>query len=74
MDALTTTQKAALDLLRKHRNQLTSQQIKTLKGQALTGDPEGAMRGLQRILERRWLRDNTTRQGPGNSNRKQPKD
>lgn len=74
MDALTTTQKAALDQLGNHRDKLTSQQIKTLKGQVLAGDPEGAMRGLQRILERRWLRDNTTRQGPGNSDRKQPKD
>lgn len=32
------------------RAQITSQQRKTLRGQALAGDLEGAKRGLQRLL------------------------
>ena len=34
------------------KRRLTRQQYKTLKGQILAGNPEGAMRGLQRILSR----------------------
>jgi len=39
-----------LRLLRNHSNGLTRQQIKTLRGQALSGDVQGADKGLQRIL------------------------
>lgn len=74
MDALITTQKNALKQLKKERHHLTPQQYKTLKGQALTGDPEGALRGLRRIQERRRPSEHSIRQGPGNSDRKQPKD
>ena len=35
------------------RNRLTRQQYKTLRGQVLAGDPDGAMRGLRKILSRR---------------------
>lgn len=52
---------------------LTTQQYKTLRGQILAGDAEGATRGLEKIIERR-RRDNATRQSPGNSDRQQPKD
>ena len=31
-------------------SRLTPQQYKTLRGQILAGDPEGAMKGLQRLL------------------------
>ena len=41
---------AALGHLRSAKNRLTRQQFKTLRGQILAGDPEGAMKGLQRIL------------------------
>jgi len=32
---------------------LTRQQIKTLRGQALSGDVDGAKRGLEKILKRK---------------------
>lgn len=47
MDALT---KQDLCGLKSYKPQLTRQQYKTLKGQILAGDAEGAMRGLQKIL------------------------
>lgn len=40
----------ALIYLRGWNHSLTPQQFKTLRGQILAGDPEGAMKGLQRIL------------------------
>lgn len=40
----------ALGRLLSCKPQLSRQQFKTLKGQILAGDPEGAMRGLQTIL------------------------
>ena len=40
----------ALARLRVNRHNLTRQQLKTLRGQVLAGDPEGAMKGLCRIL------------------------
>ena len=51
----------ALRLLKFHKHRLTVQQYKTLRGQALTGDALGAVKGLQRILnERGEPRANTT--------------
>lgn len=40
----------ALIQLKGARQHLTAQQYKTLRGQVLAGDPEGAMKGLRRIL------------------------
>lgn len=34
------------------KNKLTSQQYKTLRGQVLAGDGDGALKGLKRILKR----------------------
>ena len=40
--------------LRQLKDQgLTRQQIKTLRGQALSGDIDGAIKGLERILGRK---------------------
>lgn len=40
--------------LRQLKDQgLTRQQIKTLRGQALAGDIDGAIKGLERILGRK---------------------
>jgi len=40
--------------LRQLKDQgLTRQQIKTLRGQTLSGDIDGASKGLERILERK---------------------
>lgn len=36
--------------LRKYRGVLTKQQLKTLKGQILAGDAEGAEKGLKKLL------------------------
>lgn len=38
--------------LKAYRGVLTHQQYQTLKGQILTGDHAGAMKGLERILQR----------------------
>ena len=43
---------AALILLKGYRVHLTTQQYKTLRGQVLAGDADGAMRGLRKILDR----------------------
>lgn len=43
----------ALVLLRNTKHRLSKQQYKTLRGQILAGDPEGAMKGLRNILSRR---------------------
>lgn len=50
---------AGIQALKSCRKELTSQQYKTLKGQMLSGDVDGALKGLQRI--RRRAGDNTTR-------------
>lgn len=44
------TARPVLDNLRRYRGRLTSQQLKTLRGQALSGDVKGAEAGLCRIL------------------------
>lgn len=44
--------KLAMMLIREHKNNLTPQQIRTLKGQCRAGDINGAMKGLHRILNR----------------------
>lgn len=43
---------SALKHLKQCRGELTRQQIRTLKGQILAGDPAGAISGLQTILGR----------------------
>lgn len=35
------------------KSPLTTQQIKTLRGQALSGDLEGAKKGFEKLMERR---------------------
>ena len=69
MDALTIQ---AIKLLKGYRGILTRQQLQTLKGQALAGDPEGAVRGLRTILIRRGKSEPTTRQAAGHRHRRQP--
>lgn len=44
--------KLAMMLIREHKDKLTPQQIRTLKGQCRAGDIDGAMKGLHRILRR----------------------
>ena len=48
---MTTTIDEAMKQLRANHGRLTRQQFKTLKGQALAGDPAGALKGLQRLLQ-----------------------
>lgn len=40
----------ALMHVRACRDRLTAQQYRTLRGQVLAGDAEGAMKGLRRLL------------------------
>ena len=42
----------ALGRLLAAKNKLSRQQYKSIKGQILAGDSEGAMRGLEKILKR----------------------
>lgn len=42
--------KAFLDEMKNHRDVLTTQQMRTLKGQALSGDINGATKGLERLV------------------------
>ena len=44
---------AALRAIKANAGSLTRQQIKTLRGQALSGDADGALKGLERILRRK---------------------
>jgi len=39
-------------ILKKHKNQLTKQQYKTLIGQAIAGDTLGVIKGLNRLLQK----------------------
>jgi len=43
--------KQFIDLLKEFRGVLNKQQIKTLRGQALSGDLSGALKGLERIVK-----------------------
>ena len=40
----------ALIQVKGARYRLTAQQYRTLRGQVLAGDPDGAMRGLRKLL------------------------
>ena len=40
-------------VLKKHKYQLTKQQYLTLKGQAKAGDELGAIKGLNKLLNRK---------------------
>lgn len=49
---MTTEQMAAMRCLKNKKAILTRQQYRTVKGQILSGDTEGAMRGLQKLEAR----------------------
>jgi hypothetical protein len=42
----------ALIQLKATKDRLSKQQYKTLRGQVLAGNPDGAMKGLRKILQR----------------------
>ena len=42
----------ALRTIEAHRRQLTRQQFRTLMGQAKAGNPDAALRGLDKIIKR----------------------
>lgn len=44
--------KLAMQLIKANKCNLTSQQFRTLRGQCIAGDIDGAMKGLHRILRR----------------------
>lgn len=44
---------ATLRTIKANAGSLPRQQVKTLRGQALTGDIDGAIKGLERPLERK---------------------
>jgi len=43
----------ALRAIKANAGNLTRQQIKTLRGQAIAGNVDGAIKGLEKILRRR---------------------
>ena len=49
---------SAIREIRKHRKLLSTQQMRTLKGQVLSGDIEAAMKGLHRLMGKiEWAGD-----------------
>lgn len=52
MDALRPIDSGLLIRLKSYRNRLTAQQYRTIKGQILAGDAEGARKGLRKLLKR----------------------
>ena len=50
MDAMNTVNTQALIQLNRVRKRLTPQQYKTIRGQILASNAEGALRGLQKLL------------------------
>ena len=50
MNNVKTINAYALMQVKGARHALTAQQYRTLKGQVLAGDPDGALRGLRKIL------------------------
>ena len=42
----------AMKEIRKHRKLLSTQQMRTLKGQVLSGDVDAAMKGLHKLMGR----------------------
>jgi len=42
----------ALMTIKACRNRLTHQQYNTLRGQVLAGDPDGALKGLRKLLRK----------------------
>lgn len=50
-------------ILGEKRSELTRQQVLTLRGQALSGDAEGAKRGLEKILRRKHGENRQTKNG-----------
>ena len=62
--------KQALILLDRSQRQLTPQQFRTLRGQILAGNADGALRGLQKTLERKArAHEPQIRQSPGRGHR-----
>ena len=53
MSQLNELQKTALKRLKRDGKCLTKQEYKTIKGQILSGSPEGALKGLERVLNKR---------------------
>ena len=53
MDKQNTINIQALKELKQARQYLTPQQYRTIKGQILAGSPVGAMKGLQKLLQKR---------------------
>ena len=43
---------AALKEIRKNKRLLTTQQMRTLQGQVISGDIDGAMKGMNKLLRR----------------------
>lgn len=50
---MTTNQMTAMSYLKKKKGRLSRQQYRTVKGQILSGDVDGALRGLQKLELRR---------------------
>jgi hypothetical protein len=53
------TKSCFLREVRKYKDHLTRQQFKTLRGQVINGECEGAKKGLEKILNRRMQPEHT---------------
>ena len=47
------TMEEAMNLLKTHRPHLTKQQYRTIKGQIQAGQPEAAMKGLEKLMRKK---------------------
>ena len=56
----TIVDQGAMRILRNSRDSLSRHQYKTLRGQVLAGDPDGAMKGLRKLLSRNHGRTRRT--------------
>lgn len=53
MNGIGPRERAALALIDRDRMQLTRQQVQTLRGQVLSGDPDGAVKGLNELRRKK---------------------
>ena len=44
-----------INLLDTHKDKLTQQQYSTMRGQCISGNADGAIKGLRRILRRKGI-------------------
>ena len=60
-EAITREQNKAFRAVSEHKRALTLQEYRTLRGQIASGQPDAAMKGLVRLLDRKAKANGQTR-------------